>query len=168
MFLCVDVHYSGTEAVAAGVVFKDIESSVIYREYIEKINKVHDYIPGQFYKRELPVLLAVINTVHEEIHTIIVDGYVWLSDDRQPGLGWYLYSALEEKIPVIGVAKSEYKDISGAIKIYRGRSNKPLYVTSAGLPENEAIRLIKMMHGDFRIPTLLKYVDNLARKSFPP
>ena len=48
-------------------------------------------------------------------------------------------------------------------EVYRGNTKKALYVTSVGLDDN-ANSLVKQMHGKFRIPTLLKQVDQLCRK----
>jgi len=165
MYLCVDVHYSDIGAIVAGVVFEDIDSSVITREYNKKISQVSDYSPGHFYKRELPAILELLQDVEYDIKTIIIDGYVWLSSANRPGLGAHLYNALNKKIPVIGVAKNAYKDASMAARLYRGRSRKPLYVTAAGIENKQAVYLVKKMHGPHRLPTLLKYVDRLSRMS---
>ncbi|MCJ8155622.1 hypothetical protein MKJ01_17835 [Chryseobacterium sp. SSA4.19] len=37
--------------------------------------------------------------------SIIVDGYVTLDNDGKLGLGGYLYDAMGQKVPVIGLAK---------------------------------------------------------------
>ncbi|MDH3328149.1 MAG: endonuclease V [Desulfobulbaceae bacterium] len=165
MYLCVDVHYSETGALAAGVVFEEIDSCVITGEYIKKISRVSDYSPGHFYKRELPAILELLREVEHGIKTIIIDGYVWLSTDMRPGLGAHLYTALARKIQVIGVAKNAYKNASMAALLYRGRSRKPLYVTAAGMENELAVHLVKKMHGPHRLPTQLKYVDRLSRMS---
>jgi len=48
-------------------------------------------------------------------------------------------------------------------KIYRGQSTNPLYITSEGIELEKSADLILNMHGDYRIPTLLKKVDQLCR-----
>jgi hypothetical protein len=40
-----------------------------------------------------------------------------------------------------------------------------LYVGSVGIDKEMAAENIKQMHGEFRIPTLLKMVDSLARQA---
>jgi deoxyribonuclease V len=47
--------------------------------------------------------------------------------------------------------------------VLRGGSARPLYVTAAGLSADEAARRVRDMHGPYRIPTLLKRVDQLCR-----
>ncbi len=44
------------------------------------------------------------------LETIIIDGYVWLEEPKIFGLGMYLYEALNRKYPIIGVAKSRFKN----------------------------------------------------------
>jgi deoxyribonuclease V len=91
---------------------------------------------------------------------IIIDGYVMLGNS--PGLGHHLFKSLDGKIPVIGVAKSLFEG-SSAAEVFRGGSTRPLYITSAGMDIQEASEKIRAMHGDYRIPTLLKRVDLLSK-----
>jgi deoxyinosine 3'endonuclease (endonuclease V) len=46
-----------------------------------------DYIPGEFYKRELPLLRAVIDDLLPRPALLVIDGYVWLGATHAPGLG---------------------------------------------------------------------------------
>jgi deoxyribonuclease V len=123
--------------------------------------QVAPYQPGQFYRRELPCLLSVLATVAEPLEAIVVDGYVWLSDDR-PGLGAHLYEALGHREAVIGVAKTRFAGAE-AEPVIRGGSRRPLYVSAAGLERAAAARHIERMHGTYRLPTLLRRVDQLCR-----
>ena len=52
------------------------------------------YVPGQFYRRELPCLLAVFGLVRQPLEIILIDGYVWLDAQGMPGLGGHLFDAL--------------------------------------------------------------------------
>src|SRR6185436_3010478 len=88
------------------------------------------YEPGQVYKRELPLLLAVI-PVDLPITFAVLDGYACLGPDRTPGLGAHLYDALSCRFPVIGVATTAFADTPSE-EVLRGRSERPLYVTSIG------------------------------------
>ena len=80
------------------------------------------------------------------------------------GLGAYLYEALNKEIKIIGVAKSEFRDILSDTYLYRGESKKPLYITSAGVDLEVAKGFVSIMHGKYRFPTLLKEVDRLCRE----
>jgi deoxyribonuclease V len=126
------------------------------------------YVPGEFYKRELPLLRAVIGGLAPAPAVIVIDGYVWLGADhapgvRTPGLGARLFDALTPAIPVVGVAKTRFRDDTWSAQVCRGTSRRPLYVTTAGLDSAEAAGLIMGMHGAHRIPTLLQRADRLAR-----
>lgn len=163
MIAAVDVCYSETGATAGGVLFTHWTSEHPARELREFIERVEPYDPGNFFKRELPCLLKVLEPVKDRVEAIIVDGYVWLGPEQRPGLGAHLYEALGDQTPVIGVAKSLYRRATNAEAILRGRSRRPLYVTAAGMDPVVAARNIQGMHGPHRIPSLLKRVDQLCR-----
>ena len=116
---------------------------------------------GQFYRRELPCILRLIEQLDEAPDEMVIDGYVTLG--KKPGLGQYLFESFGGRIPVVGVAKSRYRTAPG-IEVLRGRSKRPLYVTSAGIDPHLAAERIKAMHGPHRVPTLLRRVDLLARQ----
>ena len=157
-----DVHYLENDgASAAAVVFHSYDDHAPTAEYHQIHAGTAAYVPGAFYKRELPAILALLDVIHMPLHTLIVDGYVILG--LRPGLGQHLFEALGCRIPVIGVAKKHFKDVS-ALSVCRGVSRKPLYVTAAGMAAEEAAACIQAMHGAHRIPTLLKRVDLLARQ----
>lgn len=162
-FLCMDVHYLDDHAISAGIVFDDLESGQTILEKTIEVKNIQPYESGQFYKRELPCLTALIDSFEEMPGLFIVDSYVYLDADKKPGMGAYLYEHYKGLVPVIGVAKNGFKDNKVSREVYRGESKKPLYVTSAGLALDEAGEMIRKMHGDFRFPTLLKKVDGLCR-----
>jgi deoxyribonuclease V len=164
MFLVLDVDYKGDQANAAGIVFSSYEDSISVIEYTARIDGIEEYVPGQFYKRELPCLTRLIGMVSEDISTIIIDGYVWLNADCKKGLGGYLFDSLEKKIPVIGVAKRSFHSNGNNCRVvYRGNSSNGLYITSAGIDLDQAASFIQNMAGPYRIPNLLKRVDSLCR-----
>ncbi len=163
MILATDVHYTGKTALAAGVLFEDWQSSAIKRTVTAPIYTVAPYAPGNFYKRELPCLLTLLQAVPEALHCIVVDGYVTLGTENTPGLGLHLYNAIGQATPVIGVAKRPFHNTPAECAILRSGSQSPLYVTAAGVPLDAAKRYITEMHGEFRIPTILKQVDQLCR-----
>jgi deoxyribonuclease V len=164
MIACVDVDYRDSEAIAVCVLFQTWDDGFSADEKVERIPKVAPYEPGQFYRRELPCLLAVLARVRESLEAVVVDGYVWLGDEQKPGLGAHLYEALGRTIPVIGVAKTRFMSATAA-PVKRGKSERPLYVTAAGIDLEVAVRHIQNMHGRNRLPTLLKRVDRLCRDS---
>jgi deoxyribonuclease V len=161
LLACVDVDYRGEAAVAAAILFLDWGSPHALAEHVVRVERVAPYRPGAFYERELPCILAVLARNHWPLAAIVVDGYVWLGE--QPGLGAHLFAALAEAVPVIGVAKNPFHE-SSAIEVRRGDSKKPLYVSAAGTSPAEAARCVQRMHGEHRLPTLLKAVDRLCRE----
>jgi len=164
--IAVDVHYVADErAVAAGIAFSDWRSDRIERTETAEIRHVLPYRPGDFYERELPCLLAVLERFQSVIGTVIVDGYVTIGADQADGLGAHLYRALGGAVPVIGVAKNHFAGTPEESEVYRGKSARPLFVTSRGIALEDTKRLIRDMHGDHRLPTLLAAVDRACRKA---
>jgi deoxyribonuclease V len=161
VIVAVDVDYRETEVVAAAIGF---ESWTDHRTTIEIVVTSDappaPYEPGKFYRRELPHIRSALTLMLPPLTAIIVDGYVWLGSDK--GLGAHLYDALGQTTPVIGVAKTQFAGAL-AIEVIRGVSARPLYVTAAGMDATQASEHVLNMHGDHRIPTLLKRVDQLAR-----
>lgn len=64
----------------------------------------------------------------------------------------------------LGVAKTAFKGSKTELEVFRGKSEKPLYVTAVGVEDELAKNHIYSMHGKPRIPTLLKLVDRECRK----
>jgi deoxyribonuclease V len=163
MIAAVDVDYRDQEAVAACVLFGQWTDAVPAGEVVERITRVEPYQPGQFYRRELPCLLAVLGRVSDPLAAAVIDGYVWLDDETRPGLGGHLHAALGWSVPVIGVAKTRFAGVRVARPVLRGTSRKPLWVTAAGIDLETAADFVRSMHGPFRVPTLLRRVDRLCR-----
>lgn len=163
MIACLDVDYRDSHAIAGCVLFAQWGDPASVREHVVRVSPVHPYEPGNFYRRELPCLVAVLREVTESLEAIIVDGYVWLDVKGTPGLGARLFEAYGGVVPVIGVAKTRFPGADVARPVLRGESRNPLYVTSAGMDVNEAALRVQGMHGSHRVPTLLKRVDQLCR-----
>jgi deoxyribonuclease V len=166
MKLAVDVYYPGTKAKAVGIEIINWTDAQPLQTYIAMIDGVEDYIPGEFYKRELPCIMKLLEKVSlQNKEVIVIDGYVVLDDEGTYGLGGYLYESLNKRVPVIGVAKRSFKGASKYVReVYRGKSARPLYVTAIGMNVEEAANSIKAMHGQSRIPDLLKYLDGKTRE----
>ncbi len=165
MIACADVAYGEKDAVAACVVFRDWHDERAVAEVVERMAIPGEYVSGEFFRRELPCLMNLISQMEAPLHSVIVDGYVWLDRSGRPGLGAHLYRALGNLTTVIGVAKNPFKNPTPAITICRGLSARALYVSAVGMEPDEAARRIRNMQGPFRIPELLKRVDRLSRTS---
>ncbi|UOF14217.1 endonuclease V [Lysobacter capsici] len=164
MILAVDVQYRETSATVAGVLFADWDDAQALASHAVVCEEVAEYVPGEFYRRELPCILRLLDTLAEAtIDCIAIDGYVWLGAERRPGLGAHLRDALGERLPVVGIAKTYYAGTPAETEVRRGGSDRPLYVSAAGMTLDEARAAVARMSGSHRIPDLLKQVDRLAR-----
>jgi deoxyribonuclease V len=161
MLAICDVDYRPEGAVVACVLAADWGAASALREWTVTVAEVAGYEPGNFAARELPCLVAVLAPVVDQVHTVIVDGYVWLGPEK-PGLGARLHQALGGQVAVVGVAKTRF---AGAVAeaVVRGSSRNPLQVTSIGMEVKAAAAAVAGMHGPHRIPTLIKRADGLAR-----
>lgn len=163
MILALDVHYLDGEdaARAAGVVLGRWADE----QATDRLTRMHrgleDYVPGRFYRRELPCLLPLVRLAAEThaLGVIVVDAYVDLGD--APGLGRRLYDAIGRACAVVGVAKTAFAG-APAVAVTRGKSARPLWVTATG-DADEAARHVQSMAGAGRIPKLLREADRLAR-----
>ena len=164
MKACLDVDYRGDHAIAACLLFANWEDAAPCQELTTRVNQIAAYEPGFFYRRELPCLLTILQRVQSPLECIVIDGYVWLDEAQKAGLGAHLFAALEGKTPVIGVAKTHFLG-APASEVKRGSAERPLYVSAAGVSSEAAAAAVARMHGSFRIPTLLKRVDQLCRQA---
>ena len=165
MILAVDVDYRDRGASIAGIAFENLEDEDESGIFKSQLHGIEEYVPGEFFRRELPCILKLIQEHNINPDIIIVDGFVHLAGQNKPGLGIHLYNALNENVAVIGVAKKPFKGIARNCEVYRSRSKTPLYITNVGVQLEEAKRCIKLMSGKYRIPTLLKKADQVCRES---
>ena len=162
MILATDVHYEGERARAAGVLFSAFTDSEPLHTQTRDSTDFGEYAAGEFFRRELPCILPLIQDLHERVglNTIVVDGYVDLGTNH-PGLGRYVFDALDGAVRVIGVAKNDFHGAPSRA-LCRGDSKRALFITCTE-DVDRATREIASMAGAFRLPALLKHVDQLAR-----
>lgn len=165
MIVAIDVHYRDTYAKAVSIEFDQWGAEEPEQVHEVLVEELHEYIPGSFYLRELPCILEVLKmSPLENIDLILIDGYVILNNEGKKGLGAYLYDELDGKIPVIGVAKNPFKSNEKYVReVYRGKSKKPFFVTALGMDVEEAAEQVKNMKGPYRIPDLLRILDQKTK-----
>lgn len=159
-----DVCYGDDTASVAALTFENWQDAREQDIYLSEVQGIQEYVSGQFYRRELPCILHLLEEYELNPELIVIDGFVYLDGVAKPGLGKYLYDALHGRTAVIGVAKNPLKGLAYGCEVYRGSSQKPLYVTSAGIEPQLARQNISAMHGSHRVPSLLKKVDQLCRQ----
>ncbi|PKB45221.1 endonuclease V [Cellulophaga sp. RHA19] len=166
MILAFDTYYYNNKAKTVGVSFSNWLDDTVLDIKEEVIKDVPDYEPGAFYKRELPCILSLLKQYNlQDVELIIVDSYVLLDDEGKLGLGGHLYNNLDKKIPIIGVAKSSFHlNKTNSKLLLRGDSIKPLYISAIGINLDEAYELVKSMHGNYRMPTLLQILDTKTKE----
>lgn len=163
MILAFDAHYTDTTSRLIAAAFQSWTDNEPAELFEWTYGPAADYQPGQFYLREMPLILKALEDFDpEEIDAIVVDGYVYLNDQGRLGLGGHLYHELEQRIPVIGVAKSYFRD-TNAEAVLRGSSKKPLYVTAFGMTQKTAADHIRNMAGPYRMPEILGQVDQATK-----
>lgn len=166
MIAIIDVQYYETSAKAVCFIIDSWEEEELLKELILLIDEIKPYIPGQFYLRELPCILAVLEKAKSfNLAYIIIDGHTVLDNEGKAGLGKILFEELNQSIKVIGVAKNAFAgNTKQVVEVLRGESKKPLYVSSLGMPKEEAAQLIQSMKGKYRMPERLKQVDTKTKE----
>jgi deoxyinosine 3'endonuclease (endonuclease V) len=174
--IAIDSYYQDESICkTVGVIFNSWTDTEPEKEIECLTSNFEPYIPGEFYKRELPGILELLKQVNlEEFDTIIVDSFLELidkeSNTRKPGLGLHLADnlaktgQLHKGLNIIGVAKSKFgKTGKISTAIYRGESKKPLWIQSLNKSNLDAGELIKNMAGPYRLPALLKILDKRTK-----
>lgn len=166
MIVCLDVDYRSDVVVCARLVIPTWDSrAALALAAFRTPGVAPPYIPGAFYKRELPYLVDALSREGAPPGAIVVvDGFVWLGAGV-PGLGAHLREALPGKPPIVGVAKTPFRGAATvAREVRRGVSKTPLFVTAAGIGLDEAAEGVRVMHGPHRIPAMLRRVDRASRE----
>ncbi|MDQ1096052.1 MULTISPECIES: endonuclease V [Chryseobacterium] len=111
MIYAFDTYYYEEYAYTVCIAFEHWESESESEIYSEKIPVVSDYESGAFYKRELPCILSLLSQIPvQKGDVIIVDGYVTLGNNGKIGLGGYLYEAMHQEYPIVGIAKNRFSE----------------------------------------------------------
>ena len=159
---CFDVHYKDPRAAVACVVLSSWQSSEPAECIVKTVDGVMPYEPGAFYRRELPCIEAVLTELNLVPEVLVIDGYVWLGKGKK-GLGAHLYEARGMSGAVVGIAKAPFLGADPVQEVFRGRSQRPLFVSAVGMELAEACACVREMHGEFRMPWAMSEVDRLAR-----
>ncbi len=167
MIVAIDVHYRENRAKVVAALFHNWEASVAENHVITYVEDVEEYVPGAFYKRELPCILAVLAEVDlDQVNVIVLDGFVFLDDEGKPGLGGHLYEHLRHQVPIIGVAKTRFhQNTRHVAEVNRGDSTKPLFITAIGIDLANAADHIRNMTGSFRMPDILQVLDRKTKEA---
>ena len=166
MIYAFDSYYFADHSQTAAVAFADWTDAEPAATYLASLPIKEEYISGEFYKRELPGILQVLEQIDlQPADILVVDGYVHLNDQGKLGLGGHLHQQLATKVPVVGVAKKRFLSVAKLLReVRRGQSERPLFVTAVGMEVGEAAGAVLGMDGPYRLPTLLKLADTLCRE----
>lgn len=166
MIAILDAAYAGEASVAACLTAGDWTSTVPIAEFTHRAGRAEPHTPGEFHRREFPLIMSVLAMLPERPRMLVIEGYVWLDTDGRKGLGAHLFEALRGRTAVVGLATSRFAGAEQWVEqVARGDSTNPLWVTAAGVTLSEAVSGVKRMHGPHRIPTLVGRVAQLARKT---
>ena len=95
MILAIDSYYFENKAKTVCLIFEQWNSLEIKNSFTEITSNIENYVSGEFYKRELPCIISLISKLDlTKIDFIIIDGFVYLDDNRKFGLGAYLYEKI--------------------------------------------------------------------------
>lgn len=83
MILAFDTYYFDNKAKTVCLEFNNWNEDKNFKIHSEIIDNVSEYIPGEFYRRELPCIISLLNQIDlENIEAIVVDGFVYLDDEK--------------------------------------------------------------------------------------
>jgi deoxyribonuclease V len=103
----VDAAYGNEASAAACVMAAGWESGAAISEFTHRDGPAADYQPGEFYRRELPLIVSVLAMLPRKPDIVLIDGYVWLGVEGRKGLGAHLHEALNADSAIVGIAKTK-------------------------------------------------------------
>ena len=149
--------------MAAAVAFDAWDAPEASHTYTCQIGQIEKTTRDELDLRDLPCLLQLLRVHRLQPELIVIDGFVHLDSDETPGLGRHLHHALEGRTAVIGVAKTGLPGLPAQFEVSREAETRPLVVTCIGIDLGEAKARLRAMHGQRRVPTLLKLVARIAK-----
>lgn len=149
----------GTCARASAVAFDEWTSTKHKSVHSALFTNVSPYVHGELYRRELPILQALLEEYAEQADLFIIRGYASLPERK--ALGEYLYDTLG--VPVVGVAPRKFEDESCSVPVSRVGGTGQLFVTSCGCPLTEATTGLMLMPGASRLPAMLDLAERHAQ-----
>lgn len=166
--LALDVAYKGSQYKGVGIVFSEWTQGEPSEVIEIKGRNNAPYIPGEFWKKEVPILKELCKNL-DQIKTIIVDGFLEVLDDRTEELNSSFYEHLMKELKgwkgqVIGIAKSDFGETGKkgyALRWERG--GKPLWIQWKN--GKDPTKNLKEMKGDKRLPDLLQFLDDKTKEN---
>ena len=118
--------------------------------------------------------LNSVGTLTNNISTIIIDGFVWSTNDNHElikGFGALLSDSIKNSFnitpTILGISEEPYsREIPYSVKITRGIEEKgPLWITSTEylLADYDA-KMVERMNGDEKLPTIIQKAKTKARE----
>lgn len=81
--LAVDAYYAGGKAKVVGVLFENFSDEKPLKIISKVVDGVAPYESGNFYKRELPCIVSLLQDLDmRDISLIVIDGFVYLDGDE--------------------------------------------------------------------------------------
>jgi len=173
----VDVSYDDDDAYAAAVVINASTLEILEQQVVH-VRIDFPYVPGYLAFREMPALLAALDSLRLKPDVLFVDGHGILHPAR---CGVASFVGLELGMPTIGVGKSylvgevtsgkmEVGDaapvkLDGRVAGYALRSSEskqPIYISPGNLITPMTALKIVQMACSYRIPEPIRQADALA------
>lgn len=169
MIVATAVHYwdsdeEGTCARASAVSFDEWTSAKHRAVHSVQFTNVAPYVHGELYRRELPILKALLVDYVDRADVFIIRGYATLPERK--ALGERLYATLG--VPVVGVSPRKFEDESCSVPVSRVGGTGQLFVTSCGCPLTEATTGLMLMPGASKLPAMLDLAEKCAQGSVGP
>jgi deoxyribonuclease V len=157
----VDVHYLRTGGARAAAV-RAADAAFAYVPGRTHRGGTPDtaYRLGEFYRRELPPLRAVLEDL-SGLGLLVVDGYADLDPGGRPGLGAHAHA--EFGIPMIGVAKSWFRTASPRCRPCADPRDGGCSSRRPGCPQPPRRTWSGAWPAGTRLPDALRRADTLAR-----
>lgn len=161
MIAIFDVGSVGESALVGCVAIENFSDTEPLSEWIVEGGSVGPYVPGEFYRRELRPLIRAVRSA-PDLSVCVIDAYVDLGEDAAPGPGRILFE--QTGVPVVGVAKSRYLGTPTEFEVLRGESQRPLFVSAAGLNNDRAREYVRAMAGMGRIRSMIRRAHQLSKQ----
>ncbi len=143
--------------------FDDWDAAEAARNFTSRVAPVDPPVRSPPGAVELAGVLHLLREHALQPELIVIDGPVHLDAAEKPAWGRQLFDVLGGRTAVIGISTPTTSGLSAQFEVWRDAEARPLIVTCVGIDLGAAKVRLRTMHGQRRVPTLMKLAIRLAR-----
>ena len=155
MYACLTISRRRKITIAAAMTFLRWDSQKPLESFVRIFE--NSELPEDSDDRELHCFKTIVRRIKPRPECVLLD----LSLNNL--IVERFYNLFKGMMPVIGMSQVRLKNSDNQVGIFRKGAKKPLFVSVAGLDDEDSKLRIQQMHGDVILPEMMRLSSYLAK-----